>query len=186
MKKDTLTILMTTLLAGMLEVSFAYAKPSADGAERTGICTHAYQHTRKAQIYRLGKRLGLTQDQRTSVRAIVDQHRPEMHALQAAQQKSQNQLTELTALGGSDTKAVRTLADRHGEIIADMIVLRVQMRNEINRILTVEQRNKLLRAREIRKYRPRNEQGAELSGAQLDETAAHHLTLLIEAHRSVL
>lgn len=139
MKKDTLTILMTTLLAGMLEVSFAYAKPPADGVERTGSFAHAYQHTRQAQIYRLGKRLGLTQDQRTSVRAIVDRHRPEMHALQAAQQKSQNQLTKLTALGSSDTKTVRALADRHGEIIADMIVLRVQMRNEINQILTVEQ-----------------------------------------------
>ncbi len=110
MKKDTLTILMTTLLAGVLEVSFAYAKPPADGAERTGICTHAYQHTRKTPIYRLGKRLGLTQEQRTSVRAIVDQHRPEMRALQ----------------------------------------------------------------------------GAELSGTKSNETAAHHLTLLIEAHRSIL
>ncbi|MHB1333703.1 MAG: Spy/CpxP family protein refolding chaperone [Sulfuriferula sp.] len=186
MKKDTLTILMATLLAGMLEVSFAYAKPTADGAERTGICTHAYQHTRKTQIYRLGKRLGLTQDQRTAVRAIVDQHRPEMRALQGAQEKNQYQLAEFSSPDSSDPRQVRVLADRQGKIIADMIVLRVQMRNEINRILTAEQRNKLIRAREIRRYQPRNEQGVELSGAQLNEAAARHLALLIEAHRSVL
>ena len=186
MKKDTLTILMATLLAGMLEVTAVYAKPLADAERQAGACQHAYQHTRKTQIYRMGKRLGLTKEQRVAVRAIVEQRRPQMSALHEAQEKDRYQRMELLAAGSADVRQVRALADRQGKTIADMIVLRGQMRNEINRILTAEQRNKLLRAREIRKYRPRNEQGAELSGAQLDETAAHHLALLIEAHRSVL
>lgn len=186
MKKDTLTILMTTLLAGMLEATSAYANPWAGGEGHMGGCHHTYQHAREAQIYRMGKRLGLTKEQRTAVRAIVDQHRPQMRALRDAQAESRHQLMALSATGNPDTVQVRALADTQGKAIADMIVLRVRMRSEINKVLTEEQRKKLLQARETRGHRPGNKQGAESSGAMPAGAAADHLSLLIEAHRSVL
>ncbi|HUW29909.1 MAG TPA: Spy/CpxP family protein refolding chaperone [Sulfuriferula sp.] len=185
MKKDTLTILMTTLLAGVLEATSAYAHPWA-GEARMGGCHHAYQHAREARFYRMGKRLGLTKEQRTAVRAIVEQHRPRMRALRDAQAESRRQLMAISATGNPDTAQVRALADMQGKAIADMIVLRVQMRSEINKILTEEQRKKLLRARETRGHQPGNKQGAESSGATPAGAAAEHLSLLIEAHGSVL
>ncbi|GBL44684.1 hypothetical protein SFMTTN_0485 [Sulfuriferula multivorans] len=186
MKKDTLTILMTTLLAGMLEATSVYANQLAGGKGQAGGCHHAYQHTRESQIYRIGKRLSLTKDQRTAVRAIVEQHRPQMRALRDAQIENRQQLMALSAMGNSDADQVRALADAQGKTIADMIVLRAQMRSEINDILTEEQRKKLLRARENRGHQPGNKQSAESSGATPAEVAAEHLSLLIEVHRSVL
>lgn len=190
MKKDTLTLLMTTLLAGMLEVSSVYAKPLAGEAEWVGAgastSKHAYQHTRKAQIYRMGKRLGLTPEQRMAVRAIVEQHRSQMRALQWMHEQNQSQLREISAAGGSTVGHVRALADRQGKTIADMIVLRIQMRDEIDRLLTMEQRSKLMRMRATSEDQRHKEEPAELSGMQSNETAEHNLALLIKAHRSVL
>lgn len=186
MKKDTLTILMTTLLAGMLEATSVYANQLAGGKGQSAGCHHAYQHTRESQIYRIGKRLGLTKDQRTAVRAIVEQHRPQMRALRDMQIENRHQLMALSASDNSDAAQVRALADTQVKAIADMIVLRAQMRSEINNVLTEEQRKKLLRARENRGHQSGNKQGATSSGATAAGAAAEHLSLLIEAHRSVL
>ena len=109
-----------------------------------------------------------------------------MRALQWMHEQNQYQLREISAAGGSTVGHVRALADRRGKTIADMIVLRVQMRNEIDRILTMEQRSKLMRMRAAGEYQHRKEETAELSGVQSNEMAAHHLALLIKAHRSVL
>jgi len=183
MKKDTLTLLITTLLAGMLEINPVFAHTPVDAA---GGCQHAYQHTRGAHLYRMGKRLGLSQNQRTAIRAIFEQHRPEMRALRDAQIDNRHALMMLSETGNADAAQIRALADKQGKTVANMIVLRARMRSEINKILTDEQRKKMLRGREHPNPSLENKPRGESVGMLPSGAAADHLSLLLQAHSDAL
>lgn len=88
---------------------------------------------------RLADRLNLTQEQRASIKAIYDKYRPELRELRQLQSDNRKALAKMDA---TDTR-LQELAEAQGKTIADTIVLRKKMRDEMGAILTEDQRQKL-------------------------------------------
>jgi Spy/CpxP family protein refolding chaperone len=108
-----------------------YAQPFAGGHSSCGGREHS--------IERMTKHLGLSKAQVQAVRDIEDRYRPK---LREVEDRMSDNHKALAALKGDDGK-LRELADAGGKTMADMIVLRSQMRGEIDKVLTDAQREKM-------------------------------------------
>lgn len=89
---------------------------------------------------RMADRLNLSSDQIAALRAIEDKYRP---GLRSAMDRLRDSRRALAKADPADASKLRAIADARGKAIADMIVLRVQMRNEVRAVLTEEQRDRM-------------------------------------------
>lgn len=138
---------MATLLAGGLAAAvpvFAYGHyghpgcgHKAHGAMGGG---EGYSEIR---IEHMAKRLDLTKDQLASVRSIVDKHRAQLRAVLDQLAENRSRLRAFAAESAPDEAKLRTTADRQGKAIADLIVIRTEMKAQINKVLTDDQRKKM-------------------------------------------
>jgi Spy/CpxP family protein refolding chaperone len=96
-----------------------------------------------AGIERMARRLDLSGKQLASVRAVEDKNRPQLRSLRDQMAANHQHLRQLAKQQTLDTGKLRSVADDQGKAIADMIVLRAEMRAEIDKILTDKQRDKL-------------------------------------------
>jgi protein CpxP len=157
MKKSIKTLLIATAIAGGVAASMAYAVPPGAGegcaygpqsmgmgpGMGMGMGFGRHGMDSDSRIDRMAGMLDLSKEQRDKVRAIVDKARPQTRALR---DKLSENHTLMHALMQQDTVKeadIRKLADNQGKLIADMIVQRSKMRNEIHAVLTPEQREKL-------------------------------------------
>lgn len=92
--------------------------------------------------------LELTQEQRTSIKAVVEKSKPQMAGLKEKMQANRKTLRELTQDGKPDAAKVEALAREKGTLVADMTIERTRMRGDIRAILTDTQREKLKQMRE--------------------------------------
>ena len=128
------------LLAGVLIISSlglvaaVSAKPFGGGPD----CWRGGQ--RGFNVERMADRLALNDEQRVQIAAVVDESRQQMVSLRDQMMANREQLRELSQQRPFDETAVRDAADTQGDLKANMIVLRVQRRAQINAILTDEQR----------------------------------------------
>jgi len=147
MKKATTTILITSALAASLAAAvpvFARGPDMPDHcAGRAQSMAFGRHGDPEARIERMAQRLNLSTEQRDAMRAIVDKARPQMRALRDRLTDNRTQLRTLTLQGNADEARVRTLADAQGKAMADLIVLRTQMRSEMDKVLTEPQRQQL-------------------------------------------
>ena len=99
---------------------------SADADE-----THGWSH--------LADRLNLSEEQRQSMKAINEKYRPELHDLR------QQLMDNRAALAKMDATDVRLheQAEAQCKISTRMIIARKNMRSEMDKVLTDEQRQKL-------------------------------------------
>ena len=147
MNRSFKAVLIATTLTGSVVAGIALANPQGD-AESCGRGHHAMGSGRhhgdhESRIERMADVLGLTKDQRDSVRAIVDKSRPQKRELRDKLTQNRKQLRALTEQGTTKESEVRALADAQGRAIADMIVLRTKIQGDINAVLTQEQREKM-------------------------------------------
>ena len=147
MNRSFKAVLIATTLTGSVVAGIALANPQGD-AESCGRGHHAMGSGRhhgdhESRIERMADVLGLTEDQRDSVRAIVDKSRPQKRALRDKLTQNRKQLRALTQQGTPKESEVRALADAQGRAIADMIVLSTRIQADINAVLTQEQREKM-------------------------------------------
>ena len=91
---------------------------------------------------RMQQRLGLTNDQVTSIRAAFERHRDEQKQAWKALHTAQAELRQL-ALNGGDTTAK---AAEVQQLLGQTVTLRVKVLQEIGPILTPEQRVKFAQA----------------------------------------
>ena len=147
MKKPNTRVLVTIALAGGLMAAipaFAHAYGGHRGCmPMNHVSMHGGIGDADGWTERMAHRLDLTKDQLTAVRAIVDRHRPELRTLRDQMADNHKQLSELKKQSAMDEGRLRTLADAQGKTIADLIVLRTEMRGEIDKVLTDKQREKL-------------------------------------------
>ncbi len=147
MKKLTTTFLASTLLVSGLAIADPVYARSPGGP---GFCHRDWHAMAPAfgpgageRIERLAERLDLTSEQRSAVRAIVDEARPQMRELR---DKLRANRKELYALAQEDTPSeddVRKLAEAQGVYKADLIVLRTKVHSKIRKVLSEEQRDQL-------------------------------------------
>jgi Spy/CpxP family protein refolding chaperone len=89
---------------------------------------------------RMADRLNLSSDQIAALRAIEDRYRP---GLRSAVDRLRDSRRALAQVDPTDAGKLRTFADTRGKAIADMTVMRVQMRAEVRGVLTEEQRERM-------------------------------------------
>ncbi len=143
MRKPMRLLLIATVVTGAAVAGLAYAMPG--GGERCHHDGHGMGHGgmgAEARIDRMADALDLSQKQRDQVRGIVDKSRPSMRELHDRMHDNRKQLRALMQQDKAPQGEVRRLADIQGKAVADMIVLRTQMRSEIRSVLTPEQREK--------------------------------------------
>ena len=144
MRKPMRLLLIATVVTGAVAAGLAYAMPG--GGERCHRDDNGMGHGgmgAETRIDRMADALDLSQKQRDQVRGIVDKSRPSMRELRDRMHDNRKQLRALMQQDKAPEGEIRRLADIQGKAIADMIVLRAQMRTEIRSVLTPEQREKI-------------------------------------------
>jgi Spy/CpxP family protein refolding chaperone len=89
--------------------------------------------------HRLAYRLGLSQEQRQALEAIAEKHRSDLRQLRDSISDNGRALRKAQA----DDPKLQELAAAQGKAIADMIVLHKQIRAEVDKVLTDQQRERL-------------------------------------------
>jgi Spy/CpxP family protein refolding chaperone len=107
--------------------------------------THAQDPPRRhgeGMFTRLQKNLGLTDDQVTQIRGIVQQQREARKQFGQSMRQAQTELRQLV-LNGGDANAVAAKRAEVAQLMAQGLDLRVQTLQQIGPILTQEQRDTL-------------------------------------------
>jgi len=91
----------------------------------------------------MAQRLGLSQDQVTKVKGIVQQEQPRIDQAQEALKAARQELQTATAGGRFDEAQVRAIAAKQAQALTDLIVERHRVTSRIyQEVLTPEQRAK--------------------------------------------
>ena len=137
-------ILMLSAIAAIALSGQPVLAHDFDDFDHGGNCRH--EHAAMAGHYlgpeisaRLAHRLGLSPEQRQALEAIGDKHRPELRQLRDTLGDNGRALRKAQA----DDPKLAELAGAQGKAIADMIVLHKQIRAEVDKVLTDQQREKL-------------------------------------------
>ncbi len=107
-------------------------------------CDHDARQAPMAALTRLD---GLTDEQKTQLRQIRQEARDTFRELRDQMQDNRTELRDAMA-DKADLETIRGLADKQGEQVARMIVLRAERRDKINGVLTEEQRQQLVDMRD--------------------------------------
>lgn len=87
--------------------------------------------------------IGLTDEQRDAIHAVVDQARPQLRDLAREMRGNRDALRDASAPGSYDPAAVAGLAANQGDLIERGIVLGAQVRHDVLSVLTQDQRAQL-------------------------------------------
>lgn len=158
MNKMTKSLLVTSLLVCSVGlVTIASAKSSGDGPGYGRSSHHAghgqCDHGKGRYLKRLARCLDVTDEQRAEFEAVMSKSRKQMAELRDEMRANRTQLRDLTRQAEFDEAAVRGMADRQGDLKAEMIVLRARQRSEIKALLTDEQIAQLDEMREGKHFR---------------------------------
>jgi Spy/CpxP family protein refolding chaperone len=145
MRKSIKTVLFATTLVAGIGGAVAYAMPPGGEACARGHGAEFGRHGMDSErrIDRMSETLGLSAEQRSKVREIVDKARPAARELRDKLSDNRKQLWALMQQDKPNEGEVRKLADSQGKLVADMIVQRTRMQSQIRAVLTPEQRDAL-------------------------------------------
>lgn len=158
MKKLTKSLLAATLVVSSVGlVTVVSAMPFADGpgCGRAGhhMAYSKHSSSRGPNLERLADRLDMTEEQRAEIKVILDDAREQMVELREQIRENRVELRELTGQAEFDEVAVRSLADKQGDLKAEAIVLRARQRHDMKAVLTDEQLVQLDEMRNRKHYR---------------------------------
>jgi len=97
---------------------------------------------------RMFRNLDLTDEQRTEIRKILETERSIMKPVHQELRGNRQALDEATKDGQFNEAQVTALAEKQGDLMAQMIVSRERVQSQIWQFLTPEQREKLAQWRE--------------------------------------
>ncbi|MHB8741932.1 MAG: Spy/CpxP family protein refolding chaperone [Sulfuricaulis sp.] len=149
MKSSIKALLVVMTITSAAGVGIAHAFPpggahSCGHGERSmGFAGHAGYGDSDRHIDRMADALNLTKAQRDAMRAIVDKARPQFREIHDKFADNHKQLRALMQQTAPKADEVRQLAEAQGRAMANMIVLRTQVRTEIIGVLTDAQREQL-------------------------------------------
>ncbi|HKR58417.1 MAG TPA: Spy/CpxP family protein refolding chaperone [Pyrinomonadaceae bacterium] len=102
-------------------------------------------------IEHMARALGLTEDQKTQIKAVLDGVQATEDARHQKMEELHKQMEAVTANGQFDEAKVREIANQQAQIHADQIVEHERMKSKLFSLLTPEQR---VKAEEMHKYGP--------------------------------
>jgi periplasmic protein CpxP/Spy len=130
-EEDTMTF-VRILAAAVISVALAFsaaAQQPESGAQQD-------------ELQRLAEAIGLSDDQQSEIRAVVDEIGPDIQALQTRAQLLQQELQKHVR-PDYDEDEIREGAERLGDLTGEMTALSVLMQARIQAIFTEEQREQL-------------------------------------------
>jgi Spy/CpxP family protein refolding chaperone len=135
------TLLAASMVAfGLLgQPALSQADAGAQPAKAAHGCAPSRHGMKGDGFEHMAMHLDLSAEQRQALKAIEAKYLPEMHELRKLSFDNRNALDKMDA---SDPK-LQELAEAQGKTMADMTVLRKKMRSEMDKVLTVSQRQKL-------------------------------------------
>lgn len=154
-----------SLIGCLLASSIALAGTQADtGSRKASQDCHHSAHSRMGQgtdggerfLNRMTDRLKLTTEQRSSVEAVLQKSKSQMANLKEKIQTNRKALRELKRDGNSDGSQVQVLAQERGNLVAESLIQRSKIRNEIQLVLTDTQREQMKQMREEHKHGHQN------------------------------
>ena len=157
--------IVTTVLLGSLALGgFTVANADYDGYKRYD-GDDRYEHSEDHDRYERGehkgkycnkhgkkssgrmeymiKHLDLSEQQAKQVRSIRENYQPKMQALREKMKENRKELREAMHADTIEQGKIKKLAQTMGELKTNKIMLRSEMRAEIHKVLTKEQREKM-------------------------------------------
>lgn len=139
----------TTLIIGSLALGgFTVANASADD-DRYERRDHSEKYCDKgnrgfdSRFEHMTERLNLSEEQTKQVRAIRDNYRPKISTLADKMQDNRKQLREVMRGDTINQDKVKELAQVMGDLKTDKIILRAEIKAEMHKVLTKEQREEM-------------------------------------------
>ena len=113
------------------------------------------------QLRRALDRLDLSEDQKTSIKALFESNRDSMQAEREALRTAREALRVQMQSDTFDEAAIRNLAGRVGAVEVELAVARASFHNQVLQLLTGEQRGQLkeMQARRMERMEERREEG---------------------------
>lgn len=108
---------------------------------------------------RLARALNLTEAQKTAIRGIRDKHQPEMAQRQAAARQAHEALRAALRDAATPEAQLRALYDKASAARFDMMLARRSVHQEVQAVLTPEQREKAAELRGAARERMRGHRG---------------------------
>lgn len=134
-------ILVSLTLSASLLAANSYA-----GKDDPATCDDRHKHSHHAQhfmpMHKMMQQLNLSEEQRQQFKTIRQESKAQYRAQHEALRENHRQLHELIASGGYTEDKASELADRHGEITAEMARLRAAETARLYALLTPEQQKK--------------------------------------------
>lgn len=94
------------------------------------------------RIQRLLRHLDLSEEQTSKVRAVFDKHDPQVETIRSEKEKNRQALRENMHAEKQDMATIEKLAEKHGDLKTQKILLKAKIKSEIISILNPEQREK--------------------------------------------
>lgn len=155
MNKTTIALVTAVLVGATAIAAPVIARPDG-GFGDCGYKMHrggGHEH----HFDRLAERLELTDEQRSTVQAIVDEAKPKMREIKDQMRENRRSLRELTSQPDATDEQIRALADAQGTQLTELIVLRTKMRADIAATLTPEQLERFQDMRSGHRHKHRHE-----------------------------
>lgn len=141
--------------AGVVSMVSASSFEDRAGCKRAAdyVAKGKHRYGQRPDMERLAKRLDLSEEQRAQTKAISNKYRDMKVDLRDRMRQNRSELRELTRQADFDESAIRRLAEKQGDLKAEMIVLRARQRADLGTILTGEQRARLQQMRVRKPHR---------------------------------
>lgn len=138
--KKQIQLLTTLLLFGFLSASCGSAQDEKGPAQKQKGPTASGEAP--DQISRLAEMVGLSDEQESKIRGVIDEKSPQIEQLQQQAQALQGELDKLSG-PDYDEAAIRAKADELGVLQGKMTAESILLQSEIDSIFTAEQREEL-------------------------------------------
>lgn len=142
-----------SLISGLLASSMAFANPDSDAYSRSGYrgCGHSKMMKDQGRFLdRMTDRLKLTAEQRASIKTVMEKSKPQIADLREKMRANRKALREVKREPKINEGQVQQLARERGNLVAELIIERTRMRNDIRQVLTDTQREQMRQMREKR------------------------------------
>ncbi len=99
------------------------------------------------RLFRMAEKLELSKEQRDQIWNIMDENRREMRVYMESLYEGRKEMRRIGSSATYDELEARKLAEAQGKTLAEVIYLKLQVKNRIKSILTAEQQAKFAEMR---------------------------------------
>ena len=142
MKKKLLALTVSGLLALAPVSLYADDMQSAMGKKGGPSADHV------GKMGNMLQSMNLSDEQKTQVKSIIDESRDSMQSMREHIQETSKALRSIMKQPEVDLDQVKSLADKQGAMMSEMLVTQASLKNKIYNILTPEQQQQLLKIKD--------------------------------------